>query len=170
MKLLKIFLFSIIGLTIAGTAKADLKTSLNNVTRDYFDLQKALSANNSTLASEKAQNLIWDINTITDVGMNEAQHSKWFDYLNKTIRAARGVAQGTSIIEQKHRNSELSNNIFDILKLLSFKGFTVYKQFCTANGYYWLSKTVNAKNPYYGISDKKLQTCGTVQEVLKPGK
>jgi hypothetical protein len=155
-------------LSLAFTANAeDLRYSLNKVTQDYFNIQKALAANNATSATENAQSIIWDLRNMPGNMMSNAQHQQWFNHLSKLMADSRGISQGANIAAQKQQLSNLSKDLFETLKLFNLNKLPIYKLSC--NGSVWLTRSATVSNPYVGKTDKN-KKCGNIDGILKAGK
>ena len=150
------------------TANAeDLRYSLGKVTQDYFNIQKALAANNATLATENAQAIIWDLRNMPVNMMSDSQHKQWFSHLDKLMQASRRVSQSKDVEAQKRGYSELSKQFFETLKLFNLNKQPIYKLSC--NGSVWLTQSATVSNPYVGKTDKN-KKCGNIDGILNAGK
>ena len=153
---------------LAATANAeDLRYSLSKVTQDYFNIQKALAANNATLATENAQEIIWDLRNMPVNMMSDSQHKQWFSHLDRLMQASRRVSQSNNIAAQKQGYTELSRQFFETLKLFNLNKQPVYKLSCDGN--VWLTQSTTVSNPYVSKGDKS-KRCGNIDDILNVSK
>jgi Cu(I)/Ag(I) efflux system membrane fusion protein len=89
--------------------------------------------------------------------------------LNQEIVVAAGLILSAGNIEAKRAPFEtVSNKMFDLLRIVQYKGSKVYQQYCPMafddKGATWLSADTEIMNPYFG---KKMLHCGEIQDSLR---
>ncbi len=81
------------------------------------------------------------------------------------------IAGNDDINTQRIYFDSLSNNIYKWVKTSGKLQAPVYWQFCPMafnnKGAYWLSKSEEVRNPYFG---EKMMKCGSTKEVIEPQK
>lgn len=93
-----------------------------------------------------------------------------------------GMLADTSLYEKKESLNSLSQQMFDLLRIVKYDGAKIYFQECpmALNNYessaYWLSSTGDNKsrrNPYLGLFDpeygKAMLTCGSTRDSINFG-
>ena len=75
---------------------------------------------------------------------------------------------GEKGIEAKRKSFQMiSDNMYDLVRTVRYDREIVYHQYCPMAfndaGAYWLSKTEDIKNPYFG---KKMLSCGEVKDSI----
>jgi Cu(I)/Ag(I) efflux system membrane fusion protein len=143
--------------------------SFAQVMDSYYHLKDALVLSNDTLAKTSANRLI----SLSDsVNLNELKADSSIvtmakGYLENISAEAKGLV-GEKDIEGKRKSFQMiSDNMYDLVRTVRYDRETIYHQFCPMAfndaGAYWLSRTSDIKNPYFG---KKMLTCGEVKDSL----
>ena len=133
----------------------------------YFDLKDALIKSNASLAATKSAELQNALNTIKKESMDDKIHVAWMKFGNGLKNDAHYIAGSKSIDKQRGHFASLSENMYEIVKVIKPEG-TIYYDHCPMyndnKGANWLSKEKAIKNPYYG---NQMLTCGKVIEQIK---
>lgn len=124
-----------------------------SIMKAYFDLKDALVETEQEKAAETA--------TVLE-SVSEQEE------LESIRKIAKQISMEKDIEVQRKYFSELSQNLYTIVKESGAKNVTVYKQYCPMafdnTGAFWLSDSEEVINPYFG--DKMLK-CGKVEETIK---
>jgi Cu(I)/Ag(I) efflux system membrane fusion protein len=88
-------------------------------------------------------------------------------YLENITAEAKGLV-GEKDLDGKRKSFQMiSDNMYDLVRTVRYDREIVYHQYCPMAfndaGAYWLSKSSDIKNPYFG---KKMLTCGEVKDSL----
>jgi hypothetical protein len=135
----------------------------------YYHLKDALVLTNDTLATTYAKQLIGKADSIS---FNELKADRSIIDMAKgyaeTISAEAKGLVGENGVEEKRKSFQMiSDNMYDLVRTVRYDREAVYHQFCPMAfndaGAYWLSKTSDIKNPYFG---KKMLSCGEVKDSL----
>lgn len=135
----------------------------------YYHLKDALVLTNDTLAASYAKRLTGQADSLQ---LNELKSDSSIvemarGYVQTVSAEAKGLA-GEKDIEAKRKSFQMiSDNMYDLVRTVRYDREIVYHQYCPMAfndaGAYWLSKTEDIKNPYFG---KKMLTCGEVKDSL----
>ena len=147
----------------------DFNASFSIFLDNYYHLKDALVLTNDTMANASAQLLVnnsdsLDLNSINaDSSIVEMAKG----YIETISAEAKGLI-GEINIEGKRKSFQMiSDNMYDLVRTTRYDREKVYHQFCPMAfddaGAYWLSKSGDIKNPYFG---KKMLTCGEVKDSL----
>jgi Cu(I)/Ag(I) efflux system membrane fusion protein len=143
--------------------------SFGQVMDSYYHLKDALVLSNDTLAKTSANRII----ALSDsVNLEELKADSSIvlmaqGYLDNISAEAKGLV-GEKDIEGKRKSFQMiSDNMYDLVRTVRYDRETIYHQFCPMAfndaGAYWLSRTSDIKNPYFG---RKMLTCGEVKDSL----
>lgn len=139
-----------------------LKIVFNN----YFNLKDALIASDGNLSSIKANDLFISLKEIKVITLSNEEQPVWKDIIGALIADVEIMAKTKLIDQQRERFDNLSDNIFQLMKV-SRQDVTIYYQFCPmangGKGANWLSKESAIKNPYYGA---QMLACGSNIETI----
>ena len=147
-----------------GTVEESLKATLNNVLNMYYQLKDALVADNSPLAKQKAGDFLKTLAKVEMNKMTAPQHTFWMKYFEKLRSDAEHINETQDIKHQRDHFSDLSANLWEVLKSFRVNEKPAYQQYCPMEKAYWVSAEKAVKNPYYG---KKMLTCGKVNATLE---
>ncbi len=93
--------------------------------------------------------------------------TQWLDISRKLNNQIRQIASSSVLEEQRILFSDFNLLYYKAVRNFGLMAKTVYYQFCPmANngaGAYWLSETLDIRNPYYG---EEMLTCGETKETL----
>lgn len=119
----------------------------------YFDIKNALVDTNPVVTAEKA----------TELAESLADQKE----MEIIMQLATKMSSEKDIETQRILFSELSENLYIVVKKDGIAGQTVYKQFCPMamdnEGAFWLSDSKEILNPYFG---DKMLTCGKLEETI----
>ena len=158
------FLLAAFLLVGVNATYAQVKTSVNDILKDYFGIKNALAADNSKAANAAAIRFTTDLKIVFVADMDAKQKSEWQKYSEKLRYDGDHIGESTAIDHQREHFGNLSANMYAILKVFKTNDATVYQQYCPMEKKSWLSESPDIKNPYLG---KKMLDCGRTTETLK---
>ncbi|MDZ4666229.1 MAG: DUF3347 domain-containing protein [Bacteroidota bacterium] len=133
----------------------------------YFDLKNSLVKTDNKSAIIKAENLSSAISKIEMNKLEGNQHAIWMKVYKDLVSETNKVAKSNNIEEQRMAFIQLSEKIYELIKVANFD-FPVYYQHCPMyndnKGANWLSLESSIKNPYYG---SQMLSCGKTLETIK---
>lgn len=168
MKTLKTFIILLTALVSYTAVKAQDQTAgtaVNNVLTAYLGVKNALTADNNALAKSKAKELLTAVTSVPMDKLTPEQHKLWMTYSEKLEFDSRHISENDVIDHQREHFTNLSKNLYEVVKGFKLNTSTVYEQYCPMKKATWLSETSAIKNPYYG---KQMLTCGKTIETLAP--
>ena len=148
---------------------SDYKTDakLNAVFENYFLLKDELVKTDGVTASAKAKLLSASLSDVKMSELSKEVHKVWKKVMKNLMADAKSIAAIQDVKKQRVLFVNLSNKMYDLVKVAKFET-PVYYQFCPmandGKGANWLSKESAIKNPYYG---SKMLKCGEVVETIK---
>jgi Cu(I)/Ag(I) efflux system membrane fusion protein len=152
-----------------STNSSAFNQSFGQVMDSYYHLKDALVLSNDTLAKSSANRII---SLADSVNLSELKADSSIvlmakGYLDNISAEAKGLI-GEKDIEGKRKSFQMiSDNMYDLVRTVRYDRETIYHQYCPMAfndaGAYWLSKTSDIKNPYFG---KKMLICGEVKDSL----
>lgn len=140
---------------------------LNSVFEQYLKLKNGLVEDQANTAQATANKVLEAMNKI-NMGLLEDReaHDHWMLISKEVIGAAEKIMNSKDISTQRDHFKHLSAHLSKAVQLFGV-GQTVYKQFCPMAddnaGAYWLSRSEEIKNPYYGSA---MLTCGETVETI----
>jgi len=142
------------------------ENQLEGVFDNYFTLKDALVKSDSKLAASMAQNLLSKINEVKMEKLSVEEHTVWMKVMSSLKYNTEKISSSASIDKQRNAFMELSENIYELMKV-SEQDTSIYYQNCPmyndGKGANWLSKENEIKNPYYG---SQMLTCGKTVETI----
>jgi Cu(I)/Ag(I) efflux system membrane fusion protein len=145
-------------------------TTFGNLLTNYYQLKDALVASNDTMSVTAAKSLIASADSVkfNDVKADSSIIQMAEGYVQSVSAEAKALI-GEPTLEAKRKSFQMiSDMMYDLVRSVRYDRETVYHQFCPMAfndaGAYWLSRTSDIKNPYFG---KKMLTCGEVKDSLK---
>jgi hypothetical protein len=128
------------------------KTTVNDthLLTHYYELKDALVNSDATAA----------FNKILDVINASSKDLKLPELLQKKL-----IASGKDLEKQRIAFSELSMEMYALVKTKKLTNDIVYQEYCPMKKMYWLSNEPVIRNPYYG---KMMLTCGSISQTIKP--
>lgn len=140
---------------------------LSAVFENYFGIKEALVQSNNEAASEKSKALLTAINAVKMDKLLMDVHMAWMKIVPNLKSNSDKIASATNIEKQRNAFTDLSANMYDLVKV-SKQETPIYYQHCpmynNGKGADWLSKENGIKNPYYG---SQMLTCGSTVETIK---
>jgi Cu(I)/Ag(I) efflux system membrane fusion protein len=148
------------------------KEQLHALVSSYFQIQYALSRDAYKKAVTAAGAFRTNLKAVDMKHLSGESHLVWMSdskklkTLTETLSSAKDIQSARAVFD------EFSDTLYLTVQKFGVKGADpVYRLFCPmANdnqGAYWLQKTKDVQNPYYG---SMMFTCGSVSETVYPGK
>lgn len=166
MKTVKTLLLALILIIASTQAKAQELTggnAINNVVTAYLSVKNALVSDNNTVTQSKAKDLLAAITAVPMGKLTPDQHKLWMTYMEKLQFDSRHISESAALDHQREHFSNLSKNLYEVVKGLKLNSTVIYEQYCPMKKATWLSETAAIRNPYYG---KQMLTCGKTTETL----
>ncbi len=144
------------------------KKQLTDVFENYLKMKNAFVATDAQKASEEAKNVEKSIGKVQMELLKGEAHTAWMDELKTLNSEIKTISNSSDIEEQRLAFSKFNLAFYKSLKMFGLENDTAYFQYCPMafgnKGAYWLSKTKEIRNPYFG--DEMLQ-CGETRETLE---
>ena len=140
------------------------KEQLANVLDSYISLKDALVDSDPEEATRAASNVKQALQKVDMSLLKGDAHEVWMEKLNRMKDGLANVTKA-NLEEQREAFSVISNALYESLKQFKIDGLNAYYQFCPMafddTGAYWLSKTKEIRNPYFG---EGMMTCGITRD------
>jgi Cu(I)/Ag(I) efflux system membrane fusion protein len=153
---------------VALNVSMDFKMQLNKVYKKYLDVKNALVSSDAVKTSNAAKGFLEALSATDMKLLTGDAHIRWMEILSNLNKIGGAISSSGSIDEQRFDFSDLSNQMYNAVKIYGLMNITVYYQFCPMfnnnKGAFWLSELSNIRNPYYG---EEMLTCGETREELK---
>lgn len=152
-----------------GFAQNKGNLSFNDVMTSYINLKNALTIDNSDSAKVCAKLLFNTIDKMPMQTLTTDKHIIWMKYTKKLSDEAEQISKTNDIKIQRYHFMPLSKYMYIVAKEFKTNTNNLNYQFCpmadNGKGAYWISETEAIHNPYFG---KKMATCGSTKEIIKP--
>lgn len=150
---------------------AEFNTSFETVLGAYYDLKDGLVATDSVKADLAATSLGTAIDSLKLTNLKDdstgAIAATATDYLKTIGTEAKGLGKLANVEARRKQFQVISDAMYDLIRTVQYDNSVVYHQFCPMafndQGGYWLSKSSDIKNPYFG---KRMLSCGEVKDSL----
>jgi len=146
---------------------AGFKAQINSVYQSYNQLKDALVADDSVVATTKADAVLADLNKVDMNLLKQPEaHKVWMTEKPLLIAQLNEVVGTKSLVAQRQAFLQISNSMIHLVENFGVSQ-KVLVQFCPMaddfKGGYWLSQDMAIKNPYFG---HKMLTCGSTKLVI----
>jgi len=168
------------GLTVSKHSSS-FNESMSNAMNSYYDLTESFvnwdtaKVTSSIAALKIAVDSIRIPEMQKDSAIYETAQSTWESIKSEIT----GMQLDTSLYEKRESLNMLSDNLFNLLRIVKYDVAKVYYQECPMalnnheSSAFWLSansETKNRRNPYLGLHDPKygkaMLTCGTTRDSI----
>ena len=168
------------GLTVSKHSSS-FNESMSDAMNSYYDLTESfvnwdtVKVNSSIAALKIAVDSIRIPEMQKDSAIYETAQSTWESIKSEIT----GMQLDTSLYEKRESLNMLSDNLFNLLRIVKYDVAKVYYQECPMalnnheSSAFWLSansETKNRRNPYLGLHDPKygkaMLTCGTTRDSI----
>lgn len=169
-----------LGLTVSKHS-GSFNESMSNAMNSYYALTESFvnwdtaKVNSSIAALKVAVDSIRIPEMQKDSAIYETAQSTWESIKSEIT----GMQLDTSLYEKRESLNMLSDNLFNLLRIVKYDVAKVYYQECPMalnnheSSAFWLSansETKNRRNPYLGLHDPKygkaMLTCGTTRDSI----
>lgn len=117
---------------------------------NYLKIKDALVSSDNTAAANAV------------VAFQEAlKAEKAFSQKDGLLKGAEKMAKSSDIEKQRAAFTNVSTDMWSLLKKSSSLGQDVYYQYCPMKKSYWISQEATIQNPYFG---SKMLSCGSVSD------
>jgi len=145
-----------------------VKTGVNNLLKDYFQMIHSLANDDESGAKEGAKKLEGSLHGFDKSKLTSEQKAFYDQREARMLRSLGDIAHSTTLNDVREATATVSDELYQLTK--GFHGNTadVYYNYCPMArdnaGAYWLSDVSEIQNPYMGQS---MPGCGSTKEVLK---
>lgn len=151
--------------------------SMNKVMADYGAVQERLVNWDSVGLKADAQKLAASLNGIAydELKKDTAIYQTAVSYKEMFQGDVTGLGTAPNLTEARHSFNSLSQNLYDLLRVIRYDASPIYLQECTMafndnEAAVWLSKTSAVRNPYMGLHHprygKSMVICGEPKDSL----
>jgi len=153
------------------TVPDKFKEQLEDLVNAYFGIHYALSRDTYEKVKPGAGIFMKNLGSVDMKLLSSHAHMSWMKHQAKLEPLIKNIYDAKDINAARSFFDELSDELYSVLKEFGLSGKEpVYRLLCPmANknkGAYWLQKTKDIQNPYYGSMMFK---CGSVSETVYPG-
>jgi len=134
---------------------------INQVIGDYLAVKDALAGGDGNLALSHARELLAAVKSVAPATLTAAQRKTWLSYEPKLEYDSRHISEVNRVEHQREHFITLSDNLYKVLKGLKLNQAILYRQYCTMNKHYYLSRSEKGKDPYM-----RMDNCRKVADVL----
>lgn len=155
----------------ATKAEERKPVSIDEIVSSYLLVKDALVDDNGKEAAAAGTKVSGAIGNVDTASLTIGQKKLYNDLADDIKEHAGHIgANSGKIAHQREHFDMLSNDIYDLVKEFGTEQ-TLYKAYCPMynddKGASWITEVKEIKNPYFG---KKMLTCGSIKETIKPGK
>lgn len=149
---------------LSGTSLRSQNQDIISLLNSYYAITHALVNDDGVSAGKSAEEFLHAIDTVSKAAMSSSQLKIWNDNAPKMKLSVEAISKTTDIEKQRSQLNALSVSLFEVVKVFNVGKQSVFYQYCPMKKAYWLSKTKEIRNPYYG---KKMLNCGSTKETKK---
>lgn len=139
------------------------KTQLTDVVNNYFLLKNAFVESDAAEVKKEAQKVNRSLNNVNMSLLKDEPHHQWMEIENNVSSSLSSVIETNDIEKQRKHFEIISDALINAAEIFGVNTDWVYVQFCPMafnnKGAYWLSRTEEIKNPYFG---NEMLNCGEV--------
>ncbi len=150
---------------------AAFRQSMDLAAAAYFDIQQALSSDNLAEAQKGGENLLIKLAAVDMKLLSGSAHGEWLDLAKNMAQEGKKLIQSKDIEEARLQLERLTGPMTAAIKSFGSKKSPVYRFHCPMafnnKGAYWLQKSTDTRNPYFGAS---MLLCKDKVETLVEGK
>jgi Cu(I)/Ag(I) efflux system membrane fusion protein len=145
----------------------DFRMQLNKVYDSYIILKNAFVSSNEKDVKE-ALNTLQDALGKVDMNLLAGNAmTQWMSLSEEIHNTIRQINASDNLKDQRKSFSLFNDSFYRVISTFGLMDKTLYYQFCPMmndnKGAYWLSETVDIRNPYYG---DEMLTCGETKDTL----
>ena len=149
----------------------EFQQQLSVVFDKYITIKDALVSSDVQSTQESGGELSKALEQVDITLLSGTDRNTWMDLLGKMNNALENLTSTSDLASQRSSFSDLSDALYQAITTFRVGGIAAYYQHCpmynNSNGGYWLSKTEEIQNPYFG---DMMLTCGAVVEEINSEK
>ena len=146
---------------------ASVKTQINGLLTNYFEVNKALIEDNNDGAKSAAKTFADNLAKFDMSKLVGEQMDFYHIQLAKISSSLKSISESVDIEESRTQLSTVSEGMYALVKAYHSNEAELYYQFCPMaknnEGAYWISDTKEVINPYMG---QRMLNCGMTKEKL----
>lgn len=145
----------------------ELQNQVNILLDDYAELKKQLTESSAEGAAGAAKSFLGKIVNFKPAGL-PGEQQKYYSEKTETIKKFIQITSENPKLEaQREHFFAITENMYALTKAFKAGKEDLYYQYCPMafnnNGGYWISKSKEIRNPYFG---GKMLKCGQITETL----
>lgn len=144
----------------------EFRKQLNVVVGEYFDIQKALAADDSEAVEKKVKTIVEKVNDVDMSLLADESHMTWMKHLDGFNSALEKLKGQEDISKQREAFSLLSSQLMRTIKAFPVTDVPIFKGTCPMafdnQGASWLQESAEIANPYFG---EMMLRCGEIEEM-----
>ncbi|MEN8248128.1 MAG: efflux RND transporter periplasmic adaptor subunit [Bacteroidota bacterium] len=144
------------------------KAQFSDVVKAYLSLKDDFVVTDSKKVASGAKSVQKTMSNVKMELLKGDAHLMWMDMMKIINSNVDKIIKSSNIEDQRLAFSDLSDEMYQVVKSFNITGLNIYYQFCPMakdnTGAYWLSLNSEIRNPYFG--DKMLK-CGEIIETLE---
>lgn len=144
------------------------KDQFASVVKAYLELKEAFVATDVKEATTAAQAVKTSMNKVKMELLIGDAHLMWMEMMKPINSNLNKITSSAEIESQRLAFVDLSDAVYNTIKMFDVTGLNVYYQFCPmardGKGANWLSLDSEIRNPYYG---EAMISCGETKEIIK---
>lgn len=141
----------------------EFRSELSDLLKVYLDLKEALVDSNGEESSKLAGAFEDKMESMKQEQLPPRAADFWEDSRHRISTAAGSISQTEDLQEQRQAFVSLSEEMIRVVKLFGPGAGELYVDYCpmanSDRGAFWLSKSEEIRNPYYG---EAMLTCGEI--------
>lgn len=146
----------------------DFIMQLNNLLDQYLKLKNYLVQDDSEMAIQTSRNFQKALSGVDMKRLSGDAHLKWMELAGRIAESLASIINSDGLEQERKAFHTLSKDLYAAIKTFGGIDKTFYYQYCPMydnnKGGYWLSETVEIRNPYFG---NEMLSCGETREMLK---
>ena len=147
----------------------NVNEAMKEMVTQYLQIKNALANDNGRDAARAGNDFVESMGKMEKNALPDDKKKIWNDISDDAKEMAEHIGKSADKLEHQREHFDmLSTDMYDMVKAFG-SGQTLYQDYCPMyddkKGASWLSETKEIKNPYLG---KKMPTCGSVKEEIKP--
>lgn len=151
-----------------ATEPESIGSPITGILDNYLSLQDALSKDNDKDAAAAGNEMVKAFANFDKASLTSEQAKVYNDIEADAREHAEHIGANEGNIKHQREHFEtLSEEMYELVKAVG-AGQKLYYEYCPMyndnKGGYWISKTKEIQNPYFG---KSMSDCGSVKEELK---
>lgn len=146
---------------------SELQNQVNILLDDYSELKKQLTESSAEGAAGAAKSFLSKIENFKPAGLPGEQQKYYSEKTEAIKKFIQNTSENPKLEAQREHFFAITKNMYALTKSFKAGKEDLYYQYCPMafnnNGGYWISKSKEIKNPYFG---EKMLKCGQITETL----